>query len=65
MEQVECHLTLRTKAANLTVYPLDGAGQRLRALPAGAVTKAPGGGFRIHLQAEGQDLAPWYEIVRQ
>jgi hypothetical protein len=64
MEQVECQVTLRTKAANLTVYPLDGAGQRLRALGADAVVKAPGGGFRIHLQAEGQDLAPWYEIVR-
>jgi hypothetical protein len=21
-------------------------------------------GFRIHLQADGQDFAPWYEIVR-
>jgi hypothetical protein len=63
MEQVECHVTLRTTAARLIVYPLDGAGRRLRPLPEAAITKVAGG-VRIHLQGEGQDLAPWYEIVR-
>lgn len=65
MERVECYVTLRTQAPTLAVYPLDGAGRRLRPLPSEAVMKAPRGGFRIHLQGEGQDLAPWFEIVRQ
>lgn len=28
----------------------------------GALLRA--GGFRLHLQADGQALAPWYELVR-
>lgn len=64
MERVECHVTLRTAAPRLTVYPLDGAGSRLKPLPEAAITRAAAGGFRIHLQADGQELAPWYEIVR-
>jgi len=62
MERVESFLTLRSAARSLTVYPLDGAGKRLVALPEAAVTRSSGG-FRIHLQAEGQDLAPWYEVI--
>jgi hypothetical protein len=62
MERVECHLTLRSSAKGLSVYPLDGAGARLAALPASAVVKQ-GGGFRIHIQADGQQFAPWYEIL--
>ena len=62
MERVECFLTLRSTASRLMVYPLDGAGQRLKALR-NAVTRT-GGGLRIHLQADGQPPAPWYELVR-
>ncbi|MGB9606108.1 MAG: hypothetical protein ACPL88_09565, partial [Bryobacteraceae bacterium] len=64
MERVEGVLSLRTRAARLTVYPLDGAGRRLEPLDDRWV--CPGeGGFRIHLQAEGQPLTPWYEIVAE
>jgi hypothetical protein len=63
MERVECFVSLRTTASAIAVYPLDGAGQRLARLPAADVQKADGG-FRLHLQADGQALAPWYEIVR-
>jgi hypothetical protein len=64
MERVESYITLRTLAKRLTVYPLDGAGRRLAALALKDVV--PGGGaFRIHLQADGQALAPWYEIVTE
>ena len=64
MERVESYVTLRTSAKSLTVYPLDGAGQRLAALGAKDVVRG-GGAFRIHLQADGQALAPWYEIVTE
>jgi len=62
MERVESFLTLRTSGRRLTVYPLDGAGARLAPLNAGAIERVPGG-FRLHLQAEGQPLSPWYELV--
>ena len=62
MERMESTLTLRTAAKAITVYPLDGAGARLKPLAAAGVQKAPGS-FRIHLQADGQDLSPWFEIV--
>jgi hypothetical protein len=62
MEQVESALTLRTTATKLTVYPLDGTGERLPELSAGDVQSVPGG-FRIHLQGPGQNLSPWYELV--
>jgi hypothetical protein len=64
MERVECRVTLRTAAARLSVYPLDGAGKRLAALTAMHVTRTAGA-FRIHLQAEGQSFAPWYEVVAE
>jgi len=64
MERVESYVTLRTSAKQLMVYPLDGAGRRLDAL--GAKDVVPGdGAFRIHLQADGQAMAPWYEISTQ
>ncbi|MCC7174761.1 MAG: hypothetical protein IT159_06155 [Bryobacterales bacterium] len=63
MERVECFVLLRTTADAIVVYPLDGTGARLEKLAAADVQKADGG-FRIHLQADGQALAPWYEIVR-
>jgi hypothetical protein len=62
MERVECVVTLRSALNRLAVHPLDGTGERQKAL-SGAVTRIQGG-FRIHLQADGQPLAPWYELVR-
>lgn len=64
MERIESYVTLRTTARQLTVYPLDGAGMRLAPLPAQDVQKVDGG-FRIHLQADGQQFAPWYEIAAE
>jgi hypothetical protein len=57
-------VTLRTGASQLTVYPLDGAGQRLAPLEARDLERVESG-FRMHLQAEGQQWAPWYEIVAE
>ena len=62
MERMESTLTLRTAAKAITVYPLDGAGARMKPLAAAGVQRAPGG-FRIHLHGDGQDLSPWFEIV--
>ena len=64
MERVESYVTLRTSAKRLTVYPLDGAGQRMAALGAKDIVRGDGT-FRIHLQADGQALAPWYELVTE
>ena len=64
MERVESYVTLATSAEAIRVYPLDGAGQRMAALPASEVEKVEGG-FRIHLQAAGQRFSPWYEIAGQ
>ncbi len=64
MERVESYVTLHTSAERLTVYPLDGAGERLAALGPKDVVRTDGA-FRIHLQADGQAMAPWYEIVTQ
>lgn len=60
MERVESAVTLRVPAKSLMVYPLDGSGKRLAAIP----VERAGDAFRIHLQADGQPFAPWYEIVR-
>jgi len=62
MERVECYVRLRNGAKSLKVYPLDGAGRRMRALSPGDVVHM-GNSHRIHLQADGQDLSPWYEIT--
>jgi hypothetical protein len=62
MERVETRVTLRTGARAISVYPLDGAGARLERIGAEAVEKAEGG-FRVHLQADGQAFSPWYEII--
>jgi hypothetical protein len=64
MERVESFVTLHTQAKRVTVYPLDGAGRRLAALPAKDVERS-GAGVRIHLQATGQPYAPWYEVTTQ
>ncbi|MCS7314959.1 MAG: hypothetical protein NZ554_05775, partial [Bryobacteraceae bacterium] len=62
MERVETLLTLRTRGSRLTVYPLEEAGGRSQPLTADHVARVDGG-FRIHLQAPGQRLSPWYEIL--
>jgi len=62
MERVESFVTIRTAATGLTVYPLNGDGTRLTPLPAAQV-QAVAYGFRLHLQATGQPVTPWYEIV--
>jgi hypothetical protein len=61
MERVESTVKLMTTAKSLRVYPLSGNGSRLAPLSAADV-QAVKGGFRIHLQAEGQALSPWFEI---
>jgi len=62
MERVESYVTIRTAAKRLTVYPLDGAGVRMSPLPDQQIEKVDGG-FRLHLQADGQPASPWYEVV--
>ena len=61
MERVESTITFRTKAKKVAVYPLTGSGQRCDALAAKDV-KPVRGGYEIHLQADGQRFAPWYEV---
>ncbi len=58
MERVESVITIRNPAGALAVYPLDGKGARL----APVRTQKIRGGWRIHLQADGQQFAPWYEL---
>jgi hypothetical protein len=64
MERVESTVRFTTKAKKLRVYPLSGSGSRLTALPDKDV-QAVAGGFRIHLQSDGQTLSPWFEIEAQ
>ncbi len=62
MERVECEVSLATAGARVTVYPLDGAGNRKAALEARWVTFADSR-VRVQLHAQGQDFSPWYEVV--
>ena len=62
MQRVESYVTLRTSASKLTVYPLDGNGARMTPL---ADVEPLDNGFRIHFQADGQSLSPWYELVAE
>ena len=62
MERVESYVTFHTTVTNLTVYPLDGAGARLAPLGPGDVQPIADG-FQIHLQGDGQNFSPWYELV--
>jgi hypothetical protein len=55
MQRVESILTLHTNAKQITVYPLDGAGGRMKAI----ASKAVEGGFEFRLNAD----SPWYEVV--
>lgn len=54
MQRVECTVTLRSEAKSLTVYPLDGGGNRREGIEA----KKEDGVFVLRLGAE----TPWYEI---
>ncbi|MDP3013097.1 MAG: hypothetical protein Q8M92_02560, partial [Candidatus Subteraquimicrobiales bacterium] len=62
MEKLEGYLSLRSSADSLVVYPLDGAGRRLRPLSKADVAKVADG-FEIHIQKDTQDLSPWYELI--
>ncbi|MCX6628793.1 MAG: hypothetical protein NTW28_14325, partial [Candidatus Solibacter sp.] len=62
MERVEANVTLKTEARRIAVYPLDGRGRRMQPLPARSIARLRGG-FRIHLQAAGDQFSPWYEIA--
>jgi hypothetical protein len=55
MERVESIVTLHSNGKQVTVYPLDGAGGRLKPM----AVKTVDGGFEIRLNAD----APWYELV--
>jgi hypothetical protein len=61
MERVESTVHLTTHAKNLRVYPLSETGSRLAALTDSDVRQEKDG-FRIHLQADGQPLSPWFEL---
>ncbi len=58
MERVESVITIRNGARALAVYPLDGNGARLAPVRAQKIR----GGWRINLQTDGQQFAPWYEL---
>ncbi|HET8546994.1 MAG TPA: hypothetical protein VFL57_03280, partial [Bryobacteraceae bacterium] len=62
MERVEVFLTLRSPASRLMVYTLDGAGERSSELDTRFVERVEGG-YRVHLQADGQKFTPWFEFV--
>ena len=62
MERVQSYVTIRTSMTQLTVFPLDGDGTRLTPL-ADSDVEPLADGFRIHLQADGRNFAPWYELV--
>ncbi len=64
MERVESTITLHSTAKTVVVYPLDGRGERMEALAPAAVTRCAGG-FVIHLQADGQQFTPWYEVSQE
>ena len=62
MERVESTMTLHSTARKLSVFPLDGRGERLS--PVAGVKHAKDT-FVIPLQADGQTLAPWYEVAAE
>jgi uncharacterized protein (TIGR03437 family) len=62
MEQVPANITVKTEATQLTVFPLDGNGQRRAALPSADV-QAVEGGFLLRLNRDDVHRAPWFEVV--
>ncbi len=61
MARAEASVILRTQAAKIAVYPLDGDGGRMAPLAAERVE----GGFRLRLHGPGQASSPWYEVVAE
>jgi hypothetical protein len=61
MERVESTVRLITHGKNLRVYPLSETGSRLAALTDRDLQQVKDG-FRVHLQADGQTLSPWFEL---
>jgi hypothetical protein len=61
MERVEAYVTLRTNATAITVSVLDGTGTPVGTLGAADVEQVAGG-FRIHLNGDGQPNSPWFAI---
>jgi hypothetical protein len=61
MERVEAVVTIETSAKKMRVFPLSGSGRRSGEVAAEAVE----GGFRVHLQADGEEWSPWYEICAE
>ena len=55
-------LTFAARHAAYTIYPLDGAGRRLAALPAAQVQSAAGR-LTLVLPQQPATASPWYEIV--
>jgi len=64
MERVECTITLRSSATHVTVYPLDRAGARMTPLADKDVRRSEGA-FEVHIQGDGQELSPWYELIAE
>jgi len=62
VERVECWVTLRSEATAFIVTALDGAGSAMSTLSATEVQKTDGG-YRIHLQGNGQPFSPWYQLT--
>ncbi len=62
MERSEARINLRTQARQVTVYPLDGSGQRMAALGIEQVT-LKNGMLSVYIQAEAAQASPWYEVI--
>jgi len=62
LERNQLRISLRTQAKRLTVYPLDGSGQRMSALDSKRVTLV-NGMATLQIQADIAQASPWYEIV--
>ncbi|MFZ6655992.1 hypothetical protein [Undibacterium sp. TJN19] len=58
LERVAVKLFHPTSSKKITIYPLDGSGARMKALPASAATKKSNG-FQLEIDYP----SPWYEIV--
>jgi hypothetical protein len=50
---------MNRRRRSLTVYPLDGTGARLGPIEAVPVS----GGYRAHVNADGSQWSPWFEVV--
>ncbi|MFZ6742774.1 hypothetical protein ACO0LC_06095 [Undibacterium sp. JH2W] len=58
LERVPVSLFHASKSKKISIYPLDGSGVRMKALPASVVTHKPDG-FELNFDFP----SPWYEIV--